>query len=319
MTVESTTSIPILQCKQNQVPVFVESKVLDDEELSKLEQFRAMEPWKAAFNEPKDDCVRNKEFDVYIEDTADVDDEYWQSYFRDFCNDACLLRYLRANNWQVEDAYRCLVLTLQWRKHYRPHFIRPEQVYENASCGKVYLNGFDKEGRCILYLRNHLESSNDHAMNIRHLLFQTEKAIQLMDQAGQGAEKLVLIFDFSKYSASNSVPMHVAKHFLHLFATHYPERLGVMFACEAPWYFSMFYKLISPFIHPVTKSKIRFVQISQMEKISPDQESTSIWANILNYVDKDTLEVEFRGDFDFKYDHQLYWKSLLDATCSQQG
>ena len=47
---------------------------------------------------------------------------------------------------------------------------------------------------------------------------------------------------------------------LHIMQEHYPERLGLAVCYDPPSVFSVFWKLISPFIDVKTKSKIRFVQ-----------------------------------------------------------
>jgi len=41
-----------------------------------------------------------------------------------FCDDACLRRYLEARNWNVDKAKKMLEETLKWRSIYKPEEIR---------------------------------------------------------------------------------------------------------------------------------------------------------------------------------------------------
>ena len=54
-----------------------------------------------------------------------------------------------------------------------------------------------------------------------------------------------------------------------------------------------FFKLITPFIDPLTKEKLKFNE--DMRQHVPPQ---SLWT-------------EFQGDLDFEYDHATYWPALL--------
>jgi len=63
-----------------------------------------------------------------------------------------------------------------------------------------------------------------------------------------------------------------------------------------PWYITTFFKLISPFIDPVTKDKMVFNQ------------------DLRNYVPPSQLDKAYGGDADFEYDHSIYWPAL-DQLC----
>lgn len=53
-----------------------------------------------------------------------------------------------------------------------------------------------------------------------------------------------------------------------------------------------FFKLITPFIDPITREKIKYNE------------------DMSQYVPKDQLWKEFGGDADFEYDHATYWPAL---------
>jgi hypothetical protein len=66
-----------------------------------------------------------------------------------------------------------------------------------------------------------------------------------------------------------------------------------------PWYVTAFLKLLSPFIDPVTKTKLRYNE-PLTQHIPPSQ-----------------LMKNSDGEVDFKYDHSVYW-SALDTLATQR-
>jgi hypothetical protein len=234
--------------------------------------------------------------DQYIKNCQDLSLEYWIEDFKSFCSPKCLERYLRANSWNLDEAKKSLLCTLDWRFSYKPHLIDPSSVEEESLTGKNYINGYDKEGKAIIYLRNHLENSSNYARMARFLVFTIEAAIKKMEKQMPHQEKIVFICDFKNLSATNSVPLPVSKYFLHLFSKHYPERLGTFYGMSAPWYFTFFFSLISPFMADVTKSKLKLLKPGHPE--------------LFRSIDKDVLEKEFLGESDYQYEHTSYWKSI---------
>jgi len=59
---------------------------------------------------------------------------------------------------------------------------------------------------------------------------------------------------------------------------------------------STFFKLISPFIDPVTREKMKFNESSRQ------------------YVPTEQLWKQYGGDLDFEYDHNSYWPALDAET-----
>jgi hypothetical protein len=67
-----------------------------------------------------------------------------------------------------------------------------------------------------------------------------------------------------------------------------------------PWYVSAFLKLISPFIDPVTKTKIKYNE------------------PLTDHVPAAQLMKASGGDVDFKYDHSLYWPALANMAAERK-
>jgi hypothetical protein len=292
---------------------------LTDEQQSALEQLRKRQPWLHVSSELKRHEHHDFEDSVIASaavretDPIKTDEEYWRQHFKQYCSDQTLLRYLRAHNYNVEHSMTGLVSTLQWRRRFRPHLIQPDSIEEEQRSGKTYLNGFDRQGHPLIYIRGHRETTKDYQTSIRQLVFNVETAIRLMPS---GVERLTILFDFSQYSSANAAPVNVSKYFLHLFSHHYPERVAAIYGCNAPWYFWVFFKIMSPFIHPVTRAKIHFVDTKTMDSITADKEGGT-WVNLKNHIEPAVLEKDFKGDFAYNYDHASYWPEFLKKVRSK--
>jgi len=73
-----------------------------------------------------------------------------------------------------------------------------------------------------------------------------------------GQDKLCWVIDFSGFSTrlTGLSNMQMSKRTLHLLQNHYPERLGMAILLNAPFVFTVFWKLVSPFIDENTKKKV---------------------------------------------------------------
>ncbi|PKC17120.1 CRAL/TRIO domain-containing protein [Rhizophagus irregularis] len=274
------TKIPILTCPDNvTLPVPPELTAEQEEKFSKVREY-------------VDSILLPKEDDRYQEE-------------KNWASDACLKRNLRAAKWNLTDAKNRIKYSLEWRREYKPSDIDPKTVEAEAVTGKQHLNGFDNNGRPIFYLRPGLENTLPGPDQLRFVIFNFESAITTMPE---NVENIVIIIDFNKCTARSSPGLGVAKEFMHALSSHYPERLGYSLIINAPWYFWGFFKLLSPFIDPVTKNKIKFVDIHNPGKTVQNAQ----WVNCLDFINENQLESEYGGSNAFEYHHETYWKTLCE-------
>ncbi|KAI8853058.1 CRAL-TRIO domain-containing protein [Chytridium lagenaria] len=230
----------------------------------------------------------------------------------------CLLRYLRATKWNVEIAVKRVEKTLQWRREYRPTEISPEEVEPESVTGKQFFTGFDKVGRPLYYLVPRNENTKTYDRQLRYVVYNLEKGIALMPPS---VEQLSIIIDYENMSMMSAPSVQISKKFLEVLGDHYPERLGQGFMINPSWYLWMFFKLLGPFLDPVTKSKIHFVNVSKQLEMNAtgtkDEQGTAGWTNILFYVDPDQLPVAYGGTHNFVYDHKTYWKQYTAIKPAQ--
>ncbi|KAJ2096353.1 hypothetical protein GGI09_004403 [Coemansia sp. S100] len=216
-----------------------------------------------------------------------------------------ILIYLRACKGDSQQAMVRLRDTLEWHSTYRPHAITPASMRGEGATGKMYINGYDQGGRPLLYMFPHLENTSDAAEHLRYIVFTMEQAIRSMPP---GVTKLTIVIDASQFSPlARTVPLSTAREFLNVLEKHYPDRLGRALVLSPPAYFVMFYRLVAPFIDPVTKSKIAFVDAKGLKRKG---RRDGDWVDIRELVDPRMLQLEAGGDWTYKYSQDLYWPVL---------
>ncbi|KAJ1820688.1 hypothetical protein LPJ60_003073 [Coemansia sp. RSA 2675] len=216
-----------------------------------------------------------------------------------------ILIYVRACKGDAQQAAVRLRDTLEWHCTYRPHAITPASMREEGATGKMFINGYDQSGRPLLYMFPHLENTSDAAVHLRYIVFTMEQAIRSMPV---GVTKLTIVIDASLFSPlARTVPLSTAREFLSVLEKHYPDRLGTALVLSPPAYFVMFYRIVAPFIDPVTKSKIAFVDVKGVKGRGRKEGD---WVDVRELVRPDMLQSEAGGDWMYKYCQDAYWPVL---------
>lgn len=85
-----------------------------------------------------------------------------------------------------------------------------------------------------------------------------------------GDGKVMTIVDYDGWSLRKSPPMKTSLATLKIMQHHYPERLHLCICWHPPSVFSAFWRLLSPFIDPVTAKKVSFLPkaATSQEKLS---------------------------------------------------
>jgi hypothetical protein len=204
----------------------------------------------------------------------------------------CLLRYLRATKWQEKDAEKRLLETLTWRREYGVEDLTAEHISPENETGKQIILGYDKEARVCHYLNPGRQNTDPSPRQVQHLVFMVERVIDIMPP-GQETLALLINFKASKSRSNTSPGISLAREVLHILQHHYPERLGKALIINMPWIVTGFFKLITPFIDPNTREKLKFNE------------------DMAQYVPAEQMWSEFSsGKLEFDYDHSVYWPAL---------
>ncbi|KAK0447391.1 CRAL-TRIO domain-containing protein [Desarmillaria tabescens] len=201
-------------------------------------------------------------------------------------------RYMRSAKWNYPDAQKRIKATIEWRRDFKPDLIPPDEVKIESETGKIIINGFDKDGRPIIYMRPGRENTESSPRQLRHLVWCLERAKDLMPP---GQESLVIIVDYKSTTLRTNPSISIARKVLHILQQHYVETLGRALVVNLPMILNFFYKGISPFLDPVTRDKMRF---------NP---------NLLELIPASHLDADFGGEFSYEFEPHSYWNQIVMA------
>ncbi|KAF8249762.1 cral trio domain-containing protein [Wilcoxina mikolae CBS 423.85] len=208
----------------------------------------------------------------------------------------CLLRYLRAVKWDVAAATKRLEATIVWRREYGVADHTADYISPENETGKQVILGYDNECRPCLYLNPGRQNTERSPRQVQQVVFMLERIVDLMPT---GQETLALLIDFSASTKSSNPSITQGREVLNILQSHYPERLGRALCINIPWFVWGFFKLINPFIDPLTREKLKFNE------------------NLREHVPPAQLDMKFGGDCQFEYDHSKFWPEL-NRVCEEK-
>ncbi|OOQ84760.1 CRAL/TRIO domain protein [Penicillium brasilianum] len=206
--------------------------------------------------------------------------------------DALLLRFLRAEKWNVPKAWTKFVSSLNWRvNEYKvdeevllkgeEHNLQKSRLEGNSAdkkdgegyvlqlkSGKGYLHGCDRWGRpiCVVRVRIHDPSQQTQKGLFDYIIHCIESVRYLQVPP---VESMAIVFDLTSFSLSNW-DFPPVKFIIDNFQENYPESLGALIFYNAPWIFSGFWKIIHGILDPVVASKVHFINgAKDLEKLVP--------------------------------------------------
>ncbi|KAK6932012.1 CRAL/TRIO, N-terminal domain [Dillenia turbinata] len=165
--------------------------------------------------------------------------------------DVVLLKFLRAREFKVDEAFEMLKNTLQWRKEHRIDSVTEEEFgVEFQSAG--YLNGLDREGHPVCYnifgvFDNEetyqktfgTKEKREHFLRWRFQLM--EKGIQKLDFKPGGVSSLLQINDLQNAPGASKKELRLAtKQAVSLLQDNYPEFVAKNIFINVPfWYYAI--------------------------------------------------------------------------------
>lgn len=112
---------------------------------------------------------------------------------------------------------------------------------------------------------------------------------------------LALLINFGDRGKNPS--MATSRSVLSILQEHYPERLGSALIINIPFLVNAFFKLILPFVDPITRQKVHF---------NPNTVKDGL------FTSENIMKEHWGGAADFKYEHEKYWPALVEMTTKQR-
>ncbi|KAJ5319900.1 hypothetical protein N7508_000183 [Penicillium antarcticum] len=224
--------------------------------------------------------------------------------------DALLLRFLRAEKWNIPKAWIKLVSALNWRvNEYKvdeevlakgeayafekshmggdsPEKKDGEGFMLQATTGKGYFHGCDKMGRpiCVVRVRVH-DPSTQTQKGLNDFIVHCIETVRFLQVPP--VESMAIVFDLTSFTLGNW-EFPPVKFIIDCFQENYPESLGAMIFYNAPWIFSSFWKIINGILDPMVAAKVHFITGAKaLEELVPRE-------NILK---------ELGGEEDWEYEY----------------
>eukprot|EP00271_Cylindrocystis_brebissonii_P013566 TRINITY_DN33506_c0_g1_i1.p1 TRINITY_DN33506_c0_g1~~TRINITY_DN33506_c0_g1_i1.p1 ORF type:complete len:264 (-),score=55.94 TRINITY_DN33506_c0_g1_i1:328-1119(-) len=180
-------------------------------------------------------------------------------------DDATIERFLRARNMNVDKASKMLIEHAKWRTSFMPEgFIPDKDIAKEMEAEKVGLHVKPGHRSLLIVLaRKHLVKTRDLEMNTRFAVHSMDKCIASLPP---GEEKFFGLLDLSKSGAKN-IDVKALIAIFGILQAHYPERVGQLFLVHVPYVFWSFWKLVEPFVDPITRKKIHFVEDKNLTSV----------------------------------------------------
>ncbi|KAF7100359.1 hypothetical protein CFC21_101886 [Triticum aestivum] len=207
-----------------------------------------------------------------------------------YCDEACLIRYLDARNWNVDKSRKMLKESLKWRATKRPEDIRWPYVSVEAEIGKMYKATFtNREGRTVVVMRPAKQNTSSHERQLQYLIYTLENAVLSLPE---GHAKMVWLIDFTGWTLAHATPFKAARDGMNVLQNHYPKRLSIAFLFNPP--------LLKVLVDLKSAQKLNFVYKENKESMK----------TMYNHIDPEILPMEFGGKNNVMYNHEDYSKLM---------
>ncbi|KAG7033429.1 Patellin-3 [Cucurbita argyrosperma subsp. argyrosperma] len=221
--------------------------------------------------------------------------------FEDDRTDVILLKFLRAREFKVRDAFLMFQNTIRWREEFGIDSLVDENLGDDLE-KVVYMHGYSREGHPVCYnvfgeFQNkdlYTKTFSDQEKRTKFLRWRIqflERSIRKLDFHPGGISTLFQVNDLKNSPGPGKRELRLAtKQALQVLQDNYPEFVAKQVFINVPWWYLAFYTMISPFLTQRTKSKFIFVGPTKSAEtlfkyISPEQVPIEYGGLSVDYCD----------------------------------
>jgi hypothetical protein len=186
-----------------------------------------------------------------------------------------LLRFLRAREFKIADAWTMYETHIKWRESYKPESITPEQIPNEIKLGKVCLLPPDKLGRpsMVLLAAKHLPGVVPFDETVRYITYMLEMTIKNLPSE---VEQIVFIYDRTDFERKN-FDLDLIKAIAAIVEANYPERVGNVLILKPNWLFNLLFALVKPFVPNETEKKIKVIESPVTKELLKYYNEENLW------------------------------------------
>ncbi|XP_018833619.1 patellin-3 [Juglans regia] len=220
---------------------------------------------------------------------------------KDDRTDVILLKFLRARDFKVKDAFVMIRNTIKWRKEFGIDALVDEDLGDEWE-KVVFMHGYDREGHPVCYnvygeFQNkevYAKAFSDEEKRAKFLRWRIqflERSIRKLDFSPGGVCTIFQVNDLKNSPGPAKRDLRLAtKQALQVLQDNYPEFVAKQVFINVPWWYLAFYTMISPFLTQRTKSKFVFAGPSKTAEtlfkyISPEQVPVHYGGLSVDYCD----------------------------------
>ncbi|KAL0016207.1 hypothetical protein SO802_003276 [Lithocarpus litseifolius] len=202
-------------------------------------------------------------------------------------SDVILLKFLRARDYKVKDAFTMIKNTVRWRKEFEIDALL-EQDHGNDWDKVAFTHGYDKQGHPVCYnafsefqnkdlYQNTFSTDEKRQKFLKWRIQFLEKSIRKLDFSPTGISSFVQVNDFkNSFGIGKRELWQASRLAVQLLQDNYPEFLAKQVFINVPWWYLAYNRMISPFLTQRTKSKFVFAGPSKSAEtlfkyIAPEQ------------------------------------------------
>ncbi|KAI3835920.1 hypothetical protein MKX03_029297 [Papaver bracteatum] len=226
--------------------------------------------------------------------------------------DVILLKFLRARDFKVNEAFEMLKNTLQWRKDNKIDSILDEDLGLDHLNSVAYMDGIDHEGHPICYnmygifendelYQKTFGTEEQRQLFMRWRFQLMEKGIQKLDFSNKkGVSSLLQINDLKNSPGPSRKELRIAmKQAVGLLQDNYPEFVARNIFVNVPFWYYAFNAVLSPFLTQRTKSKFVFARPAKVTE------------TLLRYIPAQQIPIRYGG---MKRENDSEFSSLAEES-----
>ncbi|CAH8306702.1 unnamed protein product [Eruca vesicaria subsp. sativa] len=180
-------------------------------------------------------------------------------------SDVILLKFLRARDLKVKEAFTMLKNTVQWRKENNIDDLLAEDLQGTEFEKMVFTHGVDKQGHVVIYssygeFQNKEIFSDKEKFNkfLKWRIQFQEKCVRSLDFSPEAKSSFVFVSDFRNAPGLGKRSLwQFIRRAVKQFEDNYPEFVAKELFINVPWWYIPYYKTFGNIIiSPRTRSKM---------------------------------------------------------------